>query len=344
MQLSPEEKRKIYEEEKARIEAEEKAKQEERVSADLSSTNLEPNVAGLLCYLGTWITGIIFLLLEQKNRFVRFHAIQSIAIFGMLMVASAALTQLPLVGWFFGSVIGVLTFILWIVLMVKAYKGELYKIPVAGDIAESVAGVSAEKGGARADISGEAETYAPTMEHGAPARPVDRSVRAPIKTDMYPTSTKSGRLTASSFAIAWSIVLLIFFNYFNRYIAYYQYEGGNRWLGYSILTEDFNAWLPILTVTLILSIIGHILLIIFDRYILREITLIVLNLFGLAVVLTLLSIFPFDFTTIPNATAVAVSPVVVTIILIGITIGLTVGTIVRFIKLIVNVIKGTASY
>ena len=85
MDLSPEQRKRIYEEEKARIEAEEKAKQEERASADVSSTNLEPNVAGLLCYLGTWITGIIFILIEQKNRFVRFHAIQSIAIFGMLM-------------------------------------------------------------------------------------------------------------------------------------------------------------------------------------------------------------------------------------------------------------------
>ena len=192
--------------------------------------------------------------------------------------------------------------------MVKAYKGELYKIPVAGDIAESVTGVSAQKSAERANISGEAETYAPTMEPAAPARPVDRGAQTPVKTESYPTSTKSGRLTASSFAIAWSIVLLIFFNYFNRYIAYYQYEGNNRWLGYPVLTEDFDAWLPILTVTLILSIAGHILLIIFDRYILREIILIVLNLFGIAVVLTLLSIFPFDFTTIPNATAAAVSP------------------------------------
>ena len=66
MQLSPEERHKIYEEEKARIDAEQK----QRMTSDSSTTGLEPNVAGLLCYLGGWITGIAFLVIEQKNKFV----------------------------------------------------------------------------------------------------------------------------------------------------------------------------------------------------------------------------------------------------------------------------------
>lgn len=341
MELSPEEKRRIYEEEKARIEAEEKVKQE--TSEEVSSTNLEPNVAGLLCYLGTWITGIIFILIEQKNRFVRFHATQSIIVFGILMITSAILKQIPFVGWFFSLIIGVLTFILWIVLMVKAYKGELYKLPLAGDIAERVAGVSADKGRESVDIRKEDEYSEQTMEHPATTRPISQAVRNGDKVDVYLRSTRSGRVTASSFTIAWSFVLLIIFNYFNRYIAYYEYEG-SQWVRYPVLTEDFSVWLLILTITLILSIVGHSFLIIFDRYILRETTLIILNLFAIAVVLTLLSIFPFDFTAIPNTTAAAISPVVVTIILIGITIGFTIGTIVSFIKLIVNIAKRTASY
>ena len=101
MELSPEEKRRIYEEEKARIEAEEKLSKEKRASEGVSSTNLEPNVGGLLCYLGMWITGIIFLIIEQKNRLIRFHAIQSIIVFGFLFVASAILNKIPFVGWFF---------------------------------------------------------------------------------------------------------------------------------------------------------------------------------------------------------------------------------------------------
>ncbi len=80
MQLSPEERHKIYEEEKARIESEQK----QRVTKGGSTTGLEPNVAGLLCYLGAWITGIIFLVIEQKSKFVRFHALQSIVTFGAL--------------------------------------------------------------------------------------------------------------------------------------------------------------------------------------------------------------------------------------------------------------------
>ena len=80
--LLPEERRKIYEEEKARIEAEQK----QRTTEGGSTTGLEPNVAGLLCYLGGWITGIVFLVIEQKNKFVRFHALQSIVTFGALTI------------------------------------------------------------------------------------------------------------------------------------------------------------------------------------------------------------------------------------------------------------------
>ena len=108
MKLSPEERHKIYEDEKARINSEQKQK----VGAGDSTTGLEPNIAGLLCYLGGWITGIVFLVIEQKNQFVRFHAVQSIVTFGALTVASALLSWIPFVGVFFGAVIGILAFIL----------------------------------------------------------------------------------------------------------------------------------------------------------------------------------------------------------------------------------------
>ena len=145
MELTPEERKKIYEEEKARVEAEEKLEPEKQGVEGVSTTNLAPNVAGVLCYVGIWITGIIFLIVEQKSRFVRFHAIQSTIVFGALGTAYAILNQIPFVGWFFSVIIGVLTFILWIVLMVKAYQGELYKVPLAGDLAEKTSGVSLDK-------------------------------------------------------------------------------------------------------------------------------------------------------------------------------------------------------
>ncbi len=105
-----------------------------------TSTGLTENVAGLLCYVLGWISGIVFILIEPENKFVRFHAIQSIVTFGVLIVASALLSWIPFVGVFFGAVIGILCFILWIVLMVKAYQGTKYKLPWAGNFAEKRSG------------------------------------------------------------------------------------------------------------------------------------------------------------------------------------------------------------
>jgi len=101
-----------------------------------TSTGLEENVAGLLSYLLGWITGIIFLILEKDNKFVRFHAMQSIVVFGILTIAQFILRWIPIIGWILGILISILAFILWIILMVKAYQGEKYKLPWAGIFAE----------------------------------------------------------------------------------------------------------------------------------------------------------------------------------------------------------------
>ena len=107
---------------------------------DKTSIGLPENVAGLLCYVLGWISGLVFLLIEQDNKFVRFHAIQSIMVFGVLNVAGIILRWIPVIGGFFSWVIGVLGFILWIVLMVKAVQGTKYKLPWAGDFAEKRSG------------------------------------------------------------------------------------------------------------------------------------------------------------------------------------------------------------
>ncbi|MFC1846741.1 DUF4870 domain-containing protein [Chloroflexota bacterium] len=98
---------------------------------------LEENVAGLLCYLVGWVSGLIFLLLEPKNKFVRFHAMQSIIVFGFLTIVGNVFGWLPFFNVFIWPFIGALTFVLWIVLMIKAYQGTLYKLPVTGDLAEN---------------------------------------------------------------------------------------------------------------------------------------------------------------------------------------------------------------
>jgi uncharacterized membrane protein len=100
------------------------------------STGLQPNVAGLLCYVLGWVTGIIFLVIEKDNEFVRFHAWQSIVVFGALTVASIVLGFIPIIGWIVAWLLSVAGFILWIILMIKAYQGQRFKLPIAGNIAE----------------------------------------------------------------------------------------------------------------------------------------------------------------------------------------------------------------
>ena len=108
---------------------------------------IDENIAGLLCYLLMGIMGIIFLIIEEENDFVRFHAMQSIFVFLPLIIFYRILSfSAPLsvsrMGFSILGVIGalvmVLIIVLWIVLTIKAYQGERYKLPIAGDIAENL--------------------------------------------------------------------------------------------------------------------------------------------------------------------------------------------------------------
>lgn len=105
-----------------------------------SSTGLDSKVAGLLCYLLGFVTGIVFLVVEKEDDYVRFHAYQSTATFLTIFVVSVVLQWLPLVGWIGSLLLGPVSLILWIVLMVKAFQGERWKLPLAGDWAEEQLG------------------------------------------------------------------------------------------------------------------------------------------------------------------------------------------------------------
>ncbi|HTM02436.1 MAG TPA: DUF4870 domain-containing protein [Vicinamibacterales bacterium] len=112
-----------------------------------TSTGLPPRTAAALAYGAWWITGLIFWLLERDDRFVRFHAAQSITAFGILAaliagftaVAGASLSFLPeaflpllgaaLVTW-------VAALVLWMVAMWKAANGNAWRIPLAADLAD----------------------------------------------------------------------------------------------------------------------------------------------------------------------------------------------------------------
>jgi uncharacterized membrane protein len=98
------------------------------------------NLEALLCYALGWVTGLVFLLIEQKNAFVRFHAFQSLVTFLGLFIISAVIGFVPVIGILVGLLLWPLGLVLWIVLMVKAYKGERYKLPVVGDFVEQQLG------------------------------------------------------------------------------------------------------------------------------------------------------------------------------------------------------------
>jgi len=104
-----------------------------------SSTGLDSNIGGLLSYVLGWITGLVFYLIEEKDEFVRFHAMQSIIVFGAITVFSIVLRILfivPYLGAILGALLWVASVALWVILMVKAYQGKRFKLPIAGDMAE----------------------------------------------------------------------------------------------------------------------------------------------------------------------------------------------------------------
>lgn len=110
-----------------------------QIEPDRSSTGLDPKVAGLLCYLVGFITGIIFIAIEKQSRFVKFHAMQSIVTFAGLVVLNILFGIIPFIGVLLNLILAPVSFILWIALMLLAMQGKSYKLPYIGDWAEQQA-------------------------------------------------------------------------------------------------------------------------------------------------------------------------------------------------------------
>jgi len=123
--------------------------------ATKSSTGLDENVASLLAYVFNWVSGLIFFVIEKNSRLVRFHAMQSILLFGTVLVVGTVLWVVLLVlsiilgyissvlGSIFGLLMGLFALIYtvvvvgaWILCMVKAYQSQYFKLPVIGNFAE----------------------------------------------------------------------------------------------------------------------------------------------------------------------------------------------------------------
>ncbi len=105
-----------------------------------SSTGIQPNVAALLSYVLGVITGIIFFVIEKENKFVKFHAMQSICFAAGLFVVSFVLAFIPVLGWIVALLLQLAALAFWVIVMIKAYQGQWYKLPVVGDIAAKQVG------------------------------------------------------------------------------------------------------------------------------------------------------------------------------------------------------------
>lgn len=99
-------------------------------------TGTNQNLMGAITYLLGFITGVAFLLIEKNNKFVRFHAMQSTMVSVGIFVLSIVLGIIPVIGWILGILLGPVSLILWIVMMYKAYSGEMFKLPYVGEMAE----------------------------------------------------------------------------------------------------------------------------------------------------------------------------------------------------------------
>ena len=162
------------------------------------------------------------------------------------------------------------------------------------------------------------------------------------KVDHHFKGTRGGRITGYAFSIFWSSLILVLFNFYSHYIAIYDHEmidGVRQWTSYPLLTADFDKWLPIITASLIAAIVGNIILIIYDGHFFRQVIHISMDLFGLAAVISLLVLFPFDFSVMPGNDLTNLLNPIITIVLVLVAVGIGIGIIVRFVKLMVTIAK-----
>ena len=104
--------------------------------SEKTSTGFDANVAAALSYLVGFVTGIIFLLVEKDNRFVRFHAMQSTLTFVGIVLVDILLQVVPILGPLVVLFVVIpLSAVLWLLLMFKAYQGEEFKLPLVGQMA-----------------------------------------------------------------------------------------------------------------------------------------------------------------------------------------------------------------
>jgi len=119
--------------------------------SDRTSTGIDAPLASVLCYAGWWLTGLVFLVVERKDKDVRFHAAQSVVLFGALSAAMIALGSVSVVALLLpgpafrllqatGNLVWLVAVLLWIALLVRTFRGETWRVPLASGVADRIAG------------------------------------------------------------------------------------------------------------------------------------------------------------------------------------------------------------
>jgi uncharacterized membrane protein len=304
-----------------------------------TATGLETHVASTLAYLGVWVSGLVFLLVETKDRVVRFHAMQSILVFGplhLLMVfLSSARSFFSLGLWgdsllpaslvlavVHGAVL-VFSIVLWVLLMVKTYRREQVLVPLAGDLSFWLLAKLGMQTPERDAMSFQGLTSG--------------AVRPSHRGRLQYEAGRTGRLAGSVVTIVCSILAFVLFNFYPEYIAWYQnvVRGGvSQLVRYPILTSELSRVLPMLNATLAVTVVGHFVAAASDRFSAREAIEIVIHAMGLVTVLVFLKVFPFDYTGLPLGTAVDVLPAATVAFLVLAALGNGVDMIVRLVRLV----------
>lgn len=106
----------------------------DRVNGRRSTLQIDSNVAGGCAYAFGLFSGILLLIIEREDKYVRFHAMQSTLFFLGVTVATLLLASLP-GGWILTGLSTAVVTVMWIILMIKAFTGQRYKLPYVGEIA-----------------------------------------------------------------------------------------------------------------------------------------------------------------------------------------------------------------
>ncbi len=309
-----------------------------------SATGLETHVASTLAYLGLWVSGIVLLLVETKDRVVRFHATQSILVFGplqLLMLFLSALGSFFSLGVWDGSllpaslvltvlysVVLVFSIVVWVLLMVKTYQRQQVLVPLAGDLAFWLLAKLGMPAPERDELAFQG------LGGGAPRE----SRRGRLQYEVG----RAGRIAGSVAAIVWSIFVFVLFNFYPDYIAFYNgvsAGGVSQLLRYPILTSELSRVLPILNAALVVTVVGHFVALAWDKFIVREAIEVILHAMGLVTILVFLKVFPFDYSALPLGMAVDLLPGATIAVLVVAAVATGVEMIVRLVRLMMYAVS-----